>query len=154
MLRIGAEVNNQAMEYFLNRVMEEETPETEKIMITSALGAFNTKEKVFKALKFALDTIPRKNKYITIASASGNLFVVENMWQWFLDNLDEIQKLLHPMHFQRVINSITPVSGLLANKQEEVRNTLLNASFYDQHKDAINMALERMKVNSRFRALN
>ena len=57
-------------------------------------------------------------------------------------------------HFQRVINSIAPVSGLLANKEDEVRSTLLNASFYDQHKNAINMALERMEVNSRFRALN
>ncbi|MCK5588619.1 MAG: ERAP1-like C-terminal domain-containing protein, partial [Candidatus Lokiarchaeota archaeon] len=154
MLRIGAEVNDQAMEYFKNRVMEEKTPETEKIMITSALGAFNTKEKVFEALKFAMDNIPRKNKSITINSASGNLAVIENMWQWFLDNLDEIQELLHPMHFQRVINSIAPVSGLLANKEDEVRSTLLNAPFYDRHKDAINMALERMEVNSRFRAHN
>ena len=153
-LRIGAEVSDQAMDYFKKRVMEEETPETEKIMITSALGAFNSKEKVFEALKFAMDNIPRKNKSITINSASGNLAVIENMWQWFLDNLDEIQKLLHPMHFQRVMNSIAPVSGLLANKEDEVRSTLLNAPFYDKHKDAINMALERMEVNSRFRALN
>ncbi len=150
-LRIGAEVSDQAMDYFKKRVMEEETPETEKIMITSALGAFNTKEKVFEALKFALDTIPRKNKSITINSASGNLAVVENMWQWFLNNLDELQKLLHPMHFQRVINSIAPVSGLFAHKENDVRTTLLNAPFFDQHADAIKMALERLQVNINYR---
>jgi tricorn protease interacting factor F2/3 len=150
-LRIGAEVSDQAMEYFKERVMAEETPETEKIMIISALGAFKTKEKVFEALKFALENIPLKNKYITINSAGGNLAFIDHSWKWFLDNLDELQKL-HPMHFQRVILGLTTLGGL--GKEDEVRSTLLNASFYNKHADAIKMALEKMEVNSRFRSLN
>ncbi|MFX1521253.1 MAG: M1 family aminopeptidase [Promethearchaeota archaeon] len=147
-LRIGAEVSDQAMEYFKKRVMEEETPETEKIMITSALGAFDTKEKVYEALKFALKSIPLKNKYITITSAGDNLAFIDHSWKWFLENLNELQKL-HPMHFQRVILGLTAIGGL--GKEDEVRSTLLNAQFYDTHKDAINMALERLQVNSNYR---
>lgn len=150
-LRIGAEVNEQAMDYFKRRVLDEETPETEKIMITSALGGFKTTDKVLEALKFALEELPLKNKYITIATAGSNLAFIDDSWQWFVDNLEELQKL-HPMHFQRVFLVVATSGGL--GHEDEVRNTLLNAPFYDKHADAIKMAIERMEVNSQLRALN
>ncbi|MEM2146243.1 MAG: M1 family metallopeptidase, partial [Candidatus Jordarchaeaceae archaeon] len=148
-LRIGAATNDQAMDYLMKRVLEEDTPELEKVYSLNALGCLKDKQKVLTALEFNLEKVPKKNRNQMISMAVQNLAVTDHMWQWFLDNLKKLEQL-HPIHFERVINSIVPISGL--GKEKEVKK------FFEQYmeknetaKDTIKMALEKLEVNSKLR---
>ncbi|MEM3587900.1 MAG: ERAP1-like C-terminal domain-containing protein, partial [Candidatus Jordarchaeaceae archaeon] len=148
-LRIGAATNDEAMEYLMKKVMSTATSELEKVYCLNALGCLKERQKVLSALEFNLEKVPKKNRNQMINMAVQNLVVTDYMWQWFLDNFKKLEQL-HPVHFERVIDSIIPVSGL--GKEEEVKK------FFEEYmkksdtaKDTIKMALEKLEVNSRLR---
>jgi tricorn protease interacting factor F2/3 len=148
-LRIGAATNDQAMDYLINKLLKADTPELEKVYSLNALGCLKEKQKILAALEFNLEKVPKKNRNQMISMAGQNLAVTDYMWQWFLDNLKELEQL-HPVHFERAIISIIPVCGL--GKEKEVKK------FFQEYmkksepaKDTIKMALEKLEVNSRLR---
>jgi tricorn protease interacting factor F2/3 len=146
-LRIGAATNDQAMDYLMKKITAADTPEIEKVYSLSALGCFRDKQKILTALEFNLEQVPKKNRNQIINMAGQNLIMTNYMWQWFLDNFKKLEQL-HPVHFERAILSIIPVSGL--GKETEVKE------FFEDYmkksetaRDTIKMALEKLEVNSR-----
>ncbi len=148
-LKIGAVTDDKAPDYFMKKIMATDTPEIEKLLILNALGCFKEKQKVLMALKFNLEQVPKKNRNQIINMVGQNPAAIDYMWQWFLDNLEKLEQL-HSAHFERVIISLIPTSGL--GKETTVKK------FFGEYmkktesaKDTIKMALELMEVNSRLR---
>ncbi|MFB0560749.1 MAG: M1 family metallopeptidase [Candidatus Lokiarchaeia archaeon] len=148
-LKIGAVTNDQASEYFMKKILAADTPEIKKLLILNALGCFRERQKVLKALEFNLDRVPKKNRNQIINMVGQNPAAIDYMWKWFINNLEKLEQL-HPAHFEGVIISLIPLSGL--GKETEVKK------FFEEYvkknksaKDTIMMALELMEVNSRLR---
>ena len=148
-LKIGAVTNDQASDYFMKKIMAEDTPEIEKLLILNALGCFRENQKILTALEFNLEQVPKKNRNQIINMVGQNPAAIDYMWQWFLDNLEKLEQL-HSAHFERVIISLIPVCGL--GKETEVKKFFEEyVEKYESAKDTIKMALELMEVNSRLR---
>ena len=146
-LKIGAASDERAFDYFIKKLETPDTPEHEKINSLMALGCFKKKETLFKALNYTLEKVPSKNKFIPLWQISKNLVILDELWAWFLDNLEALEKF-HPRHFERVIVSLIPLGGL--GKETEVKDFFKNyMSKKDLAKDTIKMALELMDINSK-----
>ena len=71
------------------------------------------------------------------------------MWEWYVSNLAALEQI-HPIQYERVIESIVPVCGL--GREEEIR------AFFEDYmkqkttaKDVIKLSLERLEINCRLR---
>jgi aminopeptidase N len=151
-LKIGASQNSGCYDFLISKFESPVIEETEKINILRALGCFKDRELLLKSLEYVLDKVPLKNKLVPILSAAGNLVIMRDMWQWFLENIKKIEKF-HPFHFQIVISSLVPVSGV--ERPGEVKQ------FFEEYmkgnkgnRDTIKMALEKLDVNCRLRNNN
>ncbi|MHA2032384.1 MAG: ERAP1-like C-terminal domain-containing protein, partial [Candidatus Kariarchaeaceae archaeon] len=148
-MRIGAAQTPDSYPILKEKLEKEETPEPEKINLLQAISSFEDKELLLAALEYSLEKVPDRNKYIPIITAARNLAIAEDIWDWFKDNVEKLEKL-NPMHFESVIAGIVGLSGL--NRVEEVK-TYFNSYMEkkDLAKDTIKMTLERMEINARLR---
>ncbi|MFX0162288.1 MAG: M1 family metallopeptidase [Candidatus Hodarchaeota archaeon] len=143
-LKIGAASDEWAFDYFIEKLETPDTPEHEKINILMALGCFKNKESLLKALNYTLEKVPSKNNFFPLRQISKNLVILDDLWDWFLDNLETLEKL-HPILFGRVIVSLIPLAGL--GKETEVKDFFKNY----MSNDTIKMVIEMMEINSRLR---
>ncbi|MHA1754647.1 MAG: M1 family metallopeptidase [Candidatus Odinarchaeia archaeon] len=148
-LKIGAVLTSEAFEFFKMKIVDSDTPELEKILILNAMGCFKDRDLIFKSLDFNLKSVPMKNRFIMINSLGVNPSAVEFLWDWFIENLSELEKF-HPRHLERVIISIVPIGGL--GREKEVKEFLMNYILRNKSvKSSVKMALEMLKINSRLR---
>ena len=148
-MRIGAAQNPKSYPILKEKLENAETPEPEKINLLQAIGSFEDKELLLTALEYTLEKVPDSNKSYSIMTAARNLAIADDIWDWFKQNVEKLEKL-HSYHFERVIAGVVGLSGL--NRVEEVK-TYFNSYMEkkDLAKDTIKMTLERMEINARLR---
>jgi tricorn protease interacting factor F2/3 len=148
-MRVGAlNGHDEVFEWFDERLGSSES-EHERMNILSALGSFKDKALIERTQQYILDTVPNRNKFIPVAFMAANAHAIPHMWEWYLSNLDALEQF-HPMHYERVIASIIPLSGI--GKEEEIKTFYKGyMSEKEKAKDVIKLSLEKLEINSRMR---
>jgi tricorn protease interacting factor F2/3 len=138
-----------ALEWFKVRFSESDS-EHERMNILAGMVAFNQWDLIEAALDFTLESVPPRNQFMPIAAAGGNTTATQRMWEWYQKHLKRLEKF-HPLLYERVITGIVPLGGL--GYEAEVK-TFFEAYVKDQPqlKDAVELALEYLKINSRLRS--
>ncbi len=149
-MQVGALTGkDKAYEWLINRLQFSES-EHERMNILTALGCFSNTDLIMKTLRYVLDHVPDRNKFITIVAMATNPHAVDYMWDWYVSHLAELERF-HPIHYERVIGGIVPVGGI--GKADEVKqffNRYLERK--PQAKGIIKLSLEKLEINLRMRA--
>jgi aminopeptidase N len=151
-MQVGARQKGaDALAWFRQRFLRSPS-EHERMNILAALTAFSRWELIEQALDFVLESVPPRNQFIPIATVTGNPVAAPRMWAWYRSHLDPLEAF-HPLLYERVITGIVPTGGL--GHEEEVRE------FFESYvrkrpnlKDAVELALENLEINSRLREIN
>ncbi len=148
-MKIGAVVHPDAQSWLVQRALDENLSEAERIMALEALGHLRTEKELRNALAFNLDEIPRSFKHYMLAAAAQNPSALDWMWRWFREHLCEIEKF--PLHVvEMLIVQLIPLCGL--GHRNEVHAQLQDfVSRYPTAADSVTMALELLDVNERLR---
>jgi tricorn protease interacting factor F2/3 len=118
--------------------------------ILAALGSFRDKALIQEIQKYILAKVPHRNKFIPIAYMAANPHAIPDLWEWYLDNIEELEQF-HPMHYERVITAIVPIGGI--GKEEQIQSFFSDyMSKKPKAQDAIKLALEKLKINAGMRA--
>ncbi len=135
---------------WLKRRFAQAPSEHERMNILAAMVAFDDWALIEAALGFALDSVPPRNQFMPVAAAGSNPAAAEHIWNWYTRQLNRLENF-HPLLYERVITGIVPIGGL--GREIEV-----NAFFgqylagHPQLKDAVELALENLAINSQVRA--
>ena len=137
-----------ALEAMIAR-LEASGVEHERMTLVGALGAFSQWPLLEKALAYALEKIPDRIRFMTLAAAAGNPAAVDRLWPWFEANFTSIERM-HPLLFERVVAAFVPGPGLQdPDRTRTYCNGLLQT--HPRLKDVIALSLERLAVNAAFR---
>ena len=134
---------------WFDRRLRESKIEHARLNMLSALGCFKDEALIIKSLRYTLDTVPARNKFIPVVAMASNPHAIPLLWDWYVNNLSDIEQF-HPMLYERVIAAIVPVAGI--SRADEVKsffNDYLKKS--DKAKDVIKLSLERLEINLRMR---
>jgi tricorn protease interacting factor F2/3 len=148
-LQAGAHLRDEdALDWLQQRFGKAES-EHERMNILIAVGNFSRHDLMEKALRFVLDEVPDRNKFIPVAAAAGNRHAVDLMWPWYRKHRSELEAF-HPLLYERVIAGIIPVAGLqdpggVRRFFEEYLQTR------PQVKDVTRLSLERLEIHIRIR---
>jgi tricorn protease interacting factor F2/3 len=137
-----------ALEAMIAR-LEASGVEHERMTLVGALGAFSQWPLLEKALAYALEKIPDRIRFMTLAAAAANPAAVDRLWPWFEDNFERIGSM-HPLLFERVVAAFVPGPGLQDPDRTRAYGNGLRQT-HPQLKDVIALSLERLAVNDRFR---
>jgi tricorn protease interacting factor F2/3 len=114
-----------------------------------ALGKFREKKTIRKVLRYSVEKVPDRNKFILIGSLSSNPRAMPLMWEWFESHIERLEDL-PSVHYERIIAAVVPLCGL--GREDEVE------AFFSEYmskkkkaRDVIRLSLERLKVNRRIR---
>ncbi|MHA1847024.1 MAG: hypothetical protein ACTSXU_05215, partial [Promethearchaeota archaeon] len=112
-----------------------------------ALGSFQDKETLKKALQFSLENVPKANRFIQIMSAITNDDFIEEAWSWYEENIRTLDTL-HPMHHQRIMIAIISLSGMYNEKpvKSYFSDLIKNKPEFS---DIIKMAFELLDINNK-----
>jgi len=134
--------------WFADR-LEKSPSEHERLNILTALGRFRDPETILAALRFTLDSVPDRNKFVPLTVMGRNPEAIPLLWDWYKESLQALENL-HPLHYERVVAALLPLGGL--GREEEVRE-FFEEYFKnrDKARAAIRLSLERMEVYSRMR---
>lgn len=148
-LQMGAQIHeNEALGWMKKRFKASES-EHERMNVLAGLACFKKPELIYDALEFALDEVPSRNQFMPIAAMGANAHAESLLWDWFVDKLSRLEKM-HPLHFERVVTGVVPIAGIeKASEVEEFFESYLEKS--SRAKDAIVLALEKLKINERMR---
>jgi hypothetical protein len=149
-MQVGAwNGDNETFEWF-EKNLRASGSEHERMNILAALGCFGKRDLIEKTLNYVLVNVPDRNKFIPIGVLGANPQAIPFMWEWYRDHVEPLEQF-HPVHYERVIAGIVPLSGI--GKEEEVRD------FFDDYmqqkekaRDVIKLSLEKLEINSRMRA--
>ncbi len=121
--------------------------EHERINILTALGSFSQKSLIEKTQKYILRGVPDRNKFIPIVYLASNPHAIPSMWEWYVSHVPTLEQL-HPVHYERIIEAIVPTCGI--GKEQQVRAFFEDYMRQrDKAEDVIELALEKLEVNSR-----
>jgi aminopeptidase N len=148
-MQIGALKGNEKTFTWLDQSFKSTESEHERMNILAALGAFSEKSLIQKTLEYTLKDVPERNRFIPVAYLASNPYALSSMWEWYVSHVKDLE-LLHPVHYERIIESIVPVAGV--GKEEDV------TGFFEdyigknkQFRDVIELSLEKLKINSRMK---
>lgn len=148
-MQIGARQSGQPALDWLKARFAESPSEHERMNILTAMTAFAQWDLVESALEFTLSAVPLRNRFMPIVSAAANRLAAPRLWAWYQNHLPQVEAF-HPLHYERVITGIIPVAGLgRAEEVDEFFTTYREQK--PQHKDAIDLALENLAINSAMR---
>ena len=148
-MQVGALCGGEEeLQWLLARLKSSES-EHERMNILVAMGCFREKRLIEKVQEIVLDEVPDRNKFIPIGVLSENPYAMPSMWDWFLSHLERLEGF-HPVHYERVVSSIVPLSGL--GREEEVKR-FFEGYLKGKEKlaEVINLCLEKLEINSRMR---
>jgi len=151
-MQIGAHEEGPAALDWFKRRYTQSASEHERMNVLAGLTAFSEWALVEEALDYVLEAVPPRNQFMPIAAAAGNPEAAPRMWAWYKLHLGQLEAF-HPLLYERVITGIVPVGGLA--HEEEVRAFF--ESYVQQRpnlKDAVELALEHLEINSRMREAN
>jgi tricorn protease interacting factor F2/3 len=146
-LKIGAVTNDHALDYLIERVVSADTAEAEKLPILGALGCLKDKEELLTALGVNLTKVPKNNRAFMINAVAQNPAATSLLWQWFLENFEDLEQL-QLSELSRIIVNLIPVCGV--GKETQAKTFL--ADFVKKHEsaqDTIKMALELLEIYSK-----
>jgi tricorn protease interacting factor F2/3 len=148
-MQVGALTGDKdVFEWFDKRLGSSES-EHERMNMLGALGCFKDTSLIEKAQQYALDKVPNRNKFIPIGYMAANPYAIPYMWEWYVFHLEELEQF-HPMHYERVIGGIVPVSGI--GKEAEIKAFFEDyMTKKDKAKDVIKLSLERLEINCRLK---
>jgi tricorn protease interacting factor F2/3 len=148
-MSVGAFTGGErAFQWFDERLQSTES-EHERMNIMMALGSFRDRDWIDRARQYILDRVPDRNKFVPICRMALNPEAISDMWDWFTSQLNRMEQL-HPVHFERVIAAVIPLSGL--GRKEEIESFVEGyLATKDKAGDAIRMAMEKLAVYSRMR---
>jgi len=148
-MQIGALKGGQTAFDWLDRALQTSENEHERINILTAMACFQEREWIEKVWSYVLRRVPDRNKFIPIGAMAVNPYAAPYLWEWYLSSIDQLEQL-PPVHYERVISSLVPWSGL--GKEEEVRAFFGNyMGRTTKARDAIRLSLERLEIHSRMR---
>jgi tricorn protease interacting factor F2/3 len=148
-MQAGALLKGKKAYDWLEKRFQISESEHESMNVLMAIGCFVEKEMVEKALRFTLDNVPPRNKFIPIMSATGNPYAIPFMWDWYLSHIEELETF-HPLLYERVIAAIIPICGI----KDPNAVTAFFTDYIKDHaelKDTVQMSLERLEINVRLR---
>ncbi len=136
----------EVWEWLINRLKSTES-EHERMNILIAMGCFSDKSLIDRAKEYILEKVPSRNRFVPISALTMNPHAIPDMWNWYQENLRALEAF-HPIHYERVIESIMPVCGLVS--PDAVK------AFFKEYgskkpafKDIINLSLEKLEINLR-----
>ncbi len=148
-MQVGAWRGQEDAFDWLDKRFQSSDSEHERMNILIALGCFTDKALLEKSLKYALDRVPSRNKFIPIAAMASNPCAIEDLWNWYKSNIERLEQF-HPMHYERVVEAVVPIGGL--GREKEVRAFLEDyMERKDTVKDIVRLSLERLEIYSRMR---
>jgi len=144
--------DNMTLKWFTELYVNSEI-EHERMNILTAIGAFRKELDIKTVLEFVLETVPPRNNFIPVVSLAANPHSLPVLWQWYLSKLDTIEQQFHPMLYERVIGSVIPACGMIA--EDDVKTFFRKyVKKTDKAADIIKLSLERLEINLRFRDNN
>ena len=148
-MRVGALSGNDKTFDWFGRQLQESKIEHERLNILSALGCFKDEVLTMRSLRYTLDTVPARNKFIPVVAMAANPYAIPLLWDWYVNNLEAIEQF-HPMLYERVIAAIVPTAGI--SRADEVKTFFADyLKNTDKAKDVIKLSLERLEINLRMR---
>ena len=148
-LQVGALKGEDSAYRWLIERFQSSVSEHERMNILAAMGCFSREQIIYKALQYALDKVPDRNKFITIVATASNPYALDYLWDWYLAHLAELEKF-HPMLYERVIAGIIPVCGI--KKEKDVRQFFNQYMQKNPHtKEVVKLSLERLEINVRMK---
>ncbi|MGD8990711.1 MAG: M1 family metallopeptidase [Desulfobacterales bacterium] len=151
-LQIAAFTGDQHTFASLQKRFEQSMVEHERMNILIALGCFKAMEPLENALKYILDGVPARNKFVPVVAMASNPYAIPLLWDWYVSHLEQIEQF-HPMLYERVVASIIPVAGM--EDPQAVKNFFADyIQNTDKATDVIKLSLERLEINIRMRASN
>jgi aminopeptidase N len=151
-MQIGALTGNETAFDWLRQRFGSSGSEHERMNILYALGCFSIKDLIDRVLRFALDEVPDRNKFIPIVAMCANPYATDYMWDWFLRHIRRLEQF-HPLLYERVIAGIIPTVGM--GQTDAVRE------FFDDYmkknpqvKEVVRLSLEKLEINLRMREQN
>jgi len=151
-MQIGALTGNETAYDWLRQRFGSSGSEHERMNILYALGFFSTKDLIDRVLRFALDEVPDRNKFIPIVAMCTNPYATVYMWDWYLQHIRRLEQF-HPLLYERVIAGIIPTAGM--GQDDAVREY-----FYEymkknpQVKEVVRLSLEKLEINLRMKEQN
>jgi len=148
-MQVGAlNGDDKVFDWFRRRLTKSES-EHDRMNVLVAMGSFRDKRLVEKSQQYVLDEVPNRNKFVPLISMAANPHAVPFMWEWYRLHLNVLEQF-HPLHYERVIAGIIPMSGL--GRENEVRTFFENyLSQKSIATDTIKLSLEKLEINSRMR---
>jgi aminopeptidase N len=123
--------------------------EHERTTLATALGAFSRWTNLAAGLDYALDKLPDRIRFMPLAAAASNPAAMHRLWAWFEANFSRLEEM-HPLLFERVVAAFVPVPGLTEPPRTQDFCEQL-ARRQPRLKNVIDLSLERLEVNHRFR---
>ncbi len=122
--------------------------EQARMNILIAMGCVQEPELVERVQAFALEEVPDRNKFVPVSALCSNPAAVPYMWPYFKNQLNRLEKM-HPMHFERVVESVVSVS---VNDVDDVKEFMMKYQEKNpKMKDVTTLALEKLEINRRFK---
>ncbi len=145
-LQIAA-IQTSDFEWFRNK-FETASNEQESIYYIVAMSSIMDNKVIQEMQSYIFEKIPGRNRSIAIGVLAQNPNARDTLWKWYIANLDNFEAL-HPFMYQRAITSIVPEC---VNDVDDIND------FFEEYtkkkpmiKDAIDVALERMKINAQIK---
>ena len=148
-MQIGALHGNEEIFKWFDKRLKSSESEHERMNILAALGSFGDTALIKKIQQYVLNEVPGRNRFIPIQYMASSPHAIPSMWQWYVSHVDVLEQF-HPVHYERVIETIVPVCGI--GKEEQVK------AFFEEYMtrkdkatDVIKMSLEKLEINTRMR---
>jgi len=150
-LQVGALKGGDSAYGWLIERFQSSVSEHERMNILAAMGCFSREQIIYKALQYALDRVPDRNKFIPIVATASNPYALGYLWDWYLAHLAELEKF-HPMLYERVIAGIIPVCGI--KKEKDIKQFFKQYMQKNPHtREVVKLSLERLEINVRMKTV-
>jgi len=147
-LKIGAAAHPQAEEWLTARAVNSTLPEGERIRMLEALGKLGEPQALRRALQVNMEKISPGLRQHMIVEAATNPSALEWIWDWYADNLPQMEGALPRSHVENITVRLAPLAGI--GRRRDVAACLQAlAGRSPDSADSIRMALEMLSVNEK-----
>ena len=132
---------------FFDKKYKSAESEAEKQYYSLAMFNFSSRKEIEKLQEYLFEEIPARNRGSAIEILCSNPYAKDSIWEWYLANLDNFEKL-HNFIYQRALTSVIVAS---VKYRDDV------VDFFDKYMiknpqvlDPVKKALETLDIRSKF----